>query len=87
MCCSHVLLMDDGHAKLGDVGFSRLRSRDTTTSMGNRIGTFDFCAPEVLLGRRASYSADIYRLVLQGPAVHLVVVSLCCSKLKSAPCY
>ncbi|GAB4813934.1 hypothetical protein N2152v2_000980 [Parachlorella kessleri] len=55
----NVLLGRDGTAKLGDVGFARLMSR-THLSIDGRFGTFDWCAPEVLMGRGATDKSDIY---------------------------
>ncbi|GAB4818666.1 hypothetical protein N2152v2_005712 [Parachlorella kessleri] len=56
----NVLLARDGTAKLADVGFSRVMKSDVLSNLGDRFGTFDYCAPEVLLGQAASEKADIY---------------------------
>ncbi|PSC71262.1 serine threonine-kinase [Micractinium conductrix] len=60
---SNVLLSRDMGAKLGDVGVSRLLT-DTHASMSGAVGTFAWCAPEVLIGKPASVSfpADIYSM-------------------------
>ncbi|GAB4818348.1 hypothetical protein N2152v2_005394 [Parachlorella kessleri] len=57
----NVLIMRDGNYKLADVGFSRVLSlsKSFVNCMG-RFGTFNFCAPEVLVGGNASKMADIY---------------------------
>ncbi|GAB4818663.1 hypothetical protein N2152v2_005709 [Parachlorella kessleri] len=56
----NVLLARDGTAKLADVGFSRVMKSGVLSNLGDRLGTFDYCAPEVLLGQAASEKADIY---------------------------
>ncbi|KAL4432604.1 hypothetical protein ABPG77_000541 [Micractinium sp. CCAP 211/92] len=55
----NVLMASDGTAKIGDVGFARLMHRTHLTVSG-RFGTFDWAAPEVLLGRGATEKSDIY---------------------------
>lgn len=58
----NVLLTKTGDAKLSDVGFSRTVNRDSHSNESSEaVGTFDFCAPEVLLGEEADEKADIWR--------------------------
>ncbi|PRW33326.1 serine threonine- kinase receptor R831 [Chlorella sorokiniana] len=57
----NVLLSREGVAKIGDVGFSRLMSR-THLSVGGIFGTYDWAAPEVLMGRGATEKSDVWSL-------------------------
>lgn len=61
-CRRNVLLSREGNAKLGDVGFSRIMHHDflSMSLTGRRLGTFNWAAPEVLLGEPATVQADIY---------------------------
>ncbi|PRW51095.1 serine threonine- kinase [Chlorella sorokiniana] len=65
----NVLLTESGSAKIGDVGFSRFMSRTHLTISG-RFGTFDWCAPEVLLGRGATEASDIWSY---GVVLHQII--------------
>lgn len=57
---SNVLLTAGGTAKLADVGLSRLQQRTYLSDVA-AVGTFDFAAPEVLLGGTACTAAvDLY---------------------------
>lgn len=59
---SNVLLSRDFAAKLADVGFTRFMS-NTHHSVGEeRKGTFDYMAPELLVGVQCTQSVDIYSL-------------------------
>lgn len=58
--CRNVLLSREGDCKIGDVGFSRVLSGDFLSSVGSRMGTFEYMAPEILLGQPANLSADIF---------------------------
>ncbi|KAL4436791.1 hypothetical protein ABPG75_003930 [Micractinium tetrahymenae] len=55
----NVLMASDGTAKIGDVGFARLMHRTHLTISG-RFGTFDWAAPEILMGRGATEKSDVY---------------------------
>ncbi|KAL4421859.1 hypothetical protein ABPG77_001341 [Micractinium sp. CCAP 211/92] len=56
---SNVLLTRDLTAKLGDVGLSKALTH-TIASQSGPVGTFAWCAPEVLMGKPCTFSADIY---------------------------
>ena len=78
-----MLLARDGiTTKIGDVGFSRI-TRDGThaSSLSGRLGTFNFCAPEVLLGGRASLASDVYSF---GLLLHAICAGR--SVTQSVPC-
>ncbi|KAK9824767.1 hypothetical protein WJX74_006661 [Apatococcus lobatus] len=55
----NVLLSRDGVAKVADVGLARLLNREAPVGVQ---GTFEWAAPEVLLGRPCTNKADIYGL-------------------------
>ncbi|KAL4425869.1 hypothetical protein ABPG75_009885 [Micractinium tetrahymenae] len=57
---SNILLTRDWLAKIGDVGLARLCSR-TRLSVAS-VGTFEYCAPEILLARGACAASDIFSL-------------------------
>ena len=55
----NIMVSNQGDYKLGDFGIAR--SMDHTT-MATRIGTINYMAPEVYLGRKYGHTADIYSL-------------------------
>ena len=57
----NIMVSDQGDYKLGDFGIAR--SMDHTT-MATMIGTMNYMAPEVYLGRKYGHTADIYSLGL-----------------------
>ena len=57
----NIMVSGRGAYKLGDFGIAR--SMDHTT-MATRIGTINYMAPEVYLGRKYGHAADIYSLGL-----------------------
>ena len=59
---SNILLGRFGRAKLGDFGLARATDRATLTSPGVIKGKLAYCAPEVLVGARASVGSDLYSL-------------------------
>lgn len=56
----NVLLATDFTAKLGDLGFCRRMTNGCVTDLGDRLGTFNWAAPEVLLGEPATEKADVF---------------------------
>ena len=58
--CRNVLLASDFTAKLGDLGFCRRMTNGCVTDLGDRLGTFNWAAPEVLLGEPATEKADVF---------------------------
>ncbi|KAK9847293.1 hypothetical protein WJX84_006036 [Apatococcus fuscideae] len=57
---SNVLLSRDGVAKIADVGLARILTRGDTNVSAE--GTFEWAAPEILLGQKCSEKADIYSM-------------------------
>ena len=57
----NIMVSDYGDYKLGDFGIAR--SMDHTTK-ATKIGTINYMAPEVYLGRKYGHTADIYSLGL-----------------------
>ncbi|KAK9831783.1 hypothetical protein WJX74_009158 [Apatococcus lobatus] len=55
-----LLTRDGGDAKIGDVGLARIISSASQTSQDYAFGTFAYAAPELLLGEKCDYKADIY---------------------------
>jgi serine/threonine protein kinase len=51
LCCR------EGLAKIGDVGMSRIMTKDYITGT---VGTLAWSAPEMLWGHKCTTSADIY---------------------------
>lgn len=52
----NILIDDFFKAKIGDFGWTRLKSEKMT----NKIGTFQWMAPEVIEGHRYSEKADVF---------------------------
>lgn len=44
--------IQEGAAKIGDVGLAKVAGREGVMTHGGFFGTFAWCAPEVLLGER-----------------------------------
>ena len=63
-CClllQNVLLTSHGAAKLADVGFARTLTKTCLSDLESLVGTFSWCAPEVLMGgKNCSTAVDIY---------------------------
>ncbi|KAK9842862.1 hypothetical protein WJX74_003558 [Apatococcus lobatus] len=57
---SNILLSRDGTAKIADVGLARILTRADTQVSAE--GTFEWAAPEILMGQACSEKADIYSL-------------------------
>jgi serine/threonine protein kinase len=55
----NVMLTRDFAAKLGDVGLSKAMTHTFASKQGG-VGTFAWCAPEVLQGKPCTYSADVF---------------------------
>ncbi|KAL4434836.1 hypothetical protein ABPG77_005363 [Micractinium sp. CCAP 211/92] len=57
---SNVLLTRDLTAKLADVGLSKNLTHTLATQKDGPVGTFAWCAPELLMNKPCTLSADIY---------------------------
>ncbi|KAK9789943.1 hypothetical protein WJX73_007087 [Symbiochloris irregularis] len=57
---ANVLLTAEGIAKLADVGLSRMLDNKSHLSQTELGGTYDYQAPETLMGSRTTFSADIW---------------------------
>ena len=56
----NIFVSDSGQYKLGDFGIAKAKERTSTGTA--RIGTYDYMAPEIYLGKRYDKTADIYSL-------------------------
>ena len=54
--------MQDGTAKIGDVGMARMTSEGYLTTRDAATGTFAWAAPEMLLNYRCTEKVDVYSL-------------------------
>ncbi|MDQ5807203.1 MAG: serine/threonine protein kinase [Actinomycetota bacterium] len=59
---SNVLIGEHGAAALSDFGFARGQADTRITELSRPVGTLDYRAPEVFLGRPADRASDIYSL-------------------------
>ena len=57
----NIMVSNNGDYKLGDFGIARFMDHST---MATKIGTINYMAPEVYLGRKYGHAADIYSLGL-----------------------
>ncbi len=64
--CSNILLTAsrDGHVRavITDFGMAKMAEPEGGSVMSGRGGTFDYMAPELLLGQRATIASDLYAL-------------------------
>lgn len=58
---ANIMVSNKGQYKLGDFGIARSMDHTTTAT---RIGTLNYMAPEVYLGKKYGHSSDIYSLGL-----------------------
>ncbi|HUO48865.1 MAG TPA: serine/threonine-protein kinase [Acidimicrobiales bacterium] len=61
---SNILVGEDGRARIGDFGVSRLLDASTITVAGTTLGTVAYMAPEQLEGQRVGAPADVWSLGL-----------------------
>ena len=59
---SNVLVDENGTATLTDFGFARGAADTRITEMHRPVGTLDYRAPELFLGKPAERASDIYSL-------------------------
>ncbi len=60
----NIILDKDGRAKVLDFGIAKsfMTDKKTLTLTGHFVGTFSYCAPEVVVGGTVSYQSDIFSL-------------------------
>ena len=66
----NILIDGDGRPRLTDFGSARVEGQEALTETGGLVGTLDYAAPEVVLGRRGDARADVYAL---GVTLHLAL--------------
>ncbi|MDQ3937201.1 MAG: serine/threonine protein kinase, partial [Chloroflexota bacterium] len=59
---SNVLLDDTGRAHVSDFGLAKGAAYTALTQPGQKLGTFDYMAPELIRGSAATTATDIYAL-------------------------
>jgi tetratricopeptide (TPR) repeat protein len=84
--CSNILLATapDGsvRAVITDFGLAKMKEPEGGVMSGQGGGTFDYMAPELLLGDRATVVSDLYAL---GVLFHLLVTGRSPERLRGAP--
>jgi serine/threonine-protein kinase len=58
----NVMLDDDGHAAVADLGMAKGQAYTVLTRPGQVMGTLDYLAPELVSGAPATPASDIYSL-------------------------
>lgn len=71
---ANILLDDSFNVKICDFGLARLR--DFSVQMTANVGTVQWMAPEVLLGKSYAESADIYSLGMVNYTYHKLLLLL-----------
>ncbi|MGZ6544469.1 MAG: serine/threonine-protein kinase [Actinomycetota bacterium] len=59
---ANIVLDAEGSARLADFGLAKGEAYTVLTRTGQLVGTLDYVAPELVLGKRATRSSDIYGL-------------------------
>lgn len=59
---ANIMLDENGSAMLTDLGLARGRAYTVLTKPGEVMGTVDYIAPELIQGKKATASSDIYAL-------------------------
>lgn len=59
---ANVMILREGRVKLTDFGIARLRSQESRTQTGFRMGSPLYMSPEQILGHRADPRSDIFSL-------------------------
>jgi serine/threonine protein kinase len=71
---ANIMLTPDGTVKLMDFGIAKIAGEQKMTQVNKIVGTVEFMAPELLHGKDASASSDIY-------AAGVALYELLCGKL------
>lgn len=61
---ANVILGEDGHARLTDLGVARVLGDSSLTMTGGVVGTVAYMAPEQAAGRTATGASDVYSAAL-----------------------
>lgn len=61
---ANVILGDDGHARLTDLGVARVAGESSLTMTGGVVGTVAYMAPEQAVGKVATGASDVYAAAL-----------------------
>jgi serine/threonine protein kinase len=59
---ANIMLQENGDAALTDFGLAKGRAYTVLTRAKERLGTPDYMAPELIVGKQASPASDIYAL-------------------------
>ncbi len=57
---ANIMITKDGGTKITDFGIAKLRGTPSLTPPGERIGTLDYAAPELVMGDKGDYRSDIF---------------------------
>jgi serine/threonine protein kinase len=59
---ANIIITKDGGIKIMDFGIAKLRGTPSLTPPGERIGTLDYAAPELVMGDKGDHRSDIFSL-------------------------
>ncbi|ODS41146.1 MAG: hypothetical protein A7315_02175 [Candidatus Altiarchaeales archaeon WOR_SM1_79] len=58
----NIMITKDGGTKIMDFGIAKLRGTPSFTPPGERLGTLDYAAPELVMGDKGDHRSDIFSL-------------------------